>query len=364
MTNRETEILKIIKENPLISQNELAAKLGIVRSSVAVHISNLVKKGLIKGKGYILDEAPYVCVIGGANIDLQGFPEKKLKYKDSNPGTLKTSLGGVGRNIAEILAKLGVPTKLITAVGKDSYGTLILENGAGVGLNVENVLISESYATSKYLSILDSSGDMVVALNDMGIIKTIDKEYIEKNGHIIKNARLCIIDANIEESVIKYITETYNNCEFFLDTVSAAKTSKVKKIIGRFHTIKPNKLEAEMLSGMKIDSPNDCRGVAEYFHSLGVEKVYITCSTDGVYYSDSKECGFFAPQKIEVINSTGAGDAFVAGLAYSHYHSCDIKESVQNSMAAAIISLRHEETINPNTNINELNKTKTEMLLW
>ena len=73
MTEREREILHLIRENPMISQEEIAKKIGITRTSVAVHISNIMKKGIILGKGYIINESPYIMVIGGTNVDIQGF---------------------------------------------------------------------------------------------------------------------------------------------------------------------------------------------------------------------------------------------------------------------------------------------------
>ncbi|HCL51251.1 MAG TPA: kinase, partial [Clostridiaceae bacterium] len=83
MTNREKEILELIKKNPMISQKDLADILGITRSSVAVHITNLQKKGYILGKGYIVKEGEYVSIVGGANVDIQGFPKEKFILKDS-----------------------------------------------------------------------------------------------------------------------------------------------------------------------------------------------------------------------------------------------------------------------------------------
>ena len=100
MTQRERQLLNWIEENPLISQQELADKAGITRSSVAVHISNLMKKGYITGKGYIVHTAPYVTVVGGVNMDIGGWPGEVLVMQDSNPGVVRMSLGGVGRNIA------------------------------------------------------------------------------------------------------------------------------------------------------------------------------------------------------------------------------------------------------------------------
>ena len=72
MTSREKQILHWIKENPMISQEELAQKANIARSSVAVHISNLMKKGQIAGKGYIVKDDLYAVVVGGVNIDICG----------------------------------------------------------------------------------------------------------------------------------------------------------------------------------------------------------------------------------------------------------------------------------------------------
>ena len=97
MTQRERQILKWIEENPMISQQELADKAGITRSSVAVHISNLMKQGHIVGKGYIVRTAPYAVVVGGVNLDIGGRSLGELVPEDSNPGQVRTSLGGVGR---------------------------------------------------------------------------------------------------------------------------------------------------------------------------------------------------------------------------------------------------------------------------
>ena len=100
MTQRERQILQLIEANPMISQQEIAEKMGITRSSAAVHISNLMKKGYIAGKGYVLRSGSYAVVVGGVNVDIGGRSFAPLVAADSNPGTISLSLGGVGRNIA------------------------------------------------------------------------------------------------------------------------------------------------------------------------------------------------------------------------------------------------------------------------
>ena len=108
MPHRERQILNLIAANPMISQQELADSLNITRSSVAVHISNLLKKGYIAGKGYVLRTGSYAVVVGGVNVDIGGRSHAKLVAADSNPGKVSVSLGGVGRNIAHNMALMGV----------------------------------------------------------------------------------------------------------------------------------------------------------------------------------------------------------------------------------------------------------------
>lgn len=354
MTKREEEILKLIKENPMISQKQIADILGITRSSVAVHITNLTRKGYILGRGYITHNEPYVTVIGGANMDILGFPYSNLIYKDLNPGVIKISSGGVGRNIAENLARLGVSVKLITALGKDMYGNRIIEESKSVGLDILDSLILEGGSTSSYMAILDEKGDMALSVSHMDILNNMTVEFIKSRNSIIEHSMLLILDTNIPGEVIEYIVTTYKDKAIFLDTVSTAKAKKVKDIIGYFHTIKPNRLEAEVLSGMKIASKDDLISVSQYFLSKGVRRVFITLGSDGVFYSDGSKTGILKGPKVKVINATGAGDAFVAAVAYAYIEDIDIEESAKMGIAGSILALTHEDTINPNMSLDNI----------
>lgn len=348
MTNREEELLDLIRKNPAISQNELAETLGITRSSVAVHITNLTKKGYILGKGYILKEEEYISVLGAANVDIIGLPHQRLIPADSNPGRIKVTLGGVGRNIAENLVHLGTQAKLISAVGDDLYGRQILEHANRIGLDMKHSLVLRQLPTSTYLAILDENGDMQAAVNQMDVIDEITIDFIQGKRPIMENARICVIDTNIRQDVIHYVLDNFKNTVFFLDTVSSRKALKVKEKIGLFHTIKPNRIEAELLSGVKIESESDMVKAAEYFLGQGVQRVFITLGADGVFYHDGTRHALIPSPRVDVVNATGAGDAFVAALAYSYMNHEDIEVSVRFAMATAILALSCEETINPN----------------
>ncbi|QOX63757.1 winged helix-turn-helix transcriptional regulator [Anoxybacterium hadale] len=360
MTNREEELLELIRRNPAISQNELAAALGITRSSVAVHITNLIKKGYILGKGYLLKQDDYVSVLGGCNMDIIGFPVQKLVLQDSNPGKVKMALGGVGRNIAENLVHLGVPTKLISAVGEDIHGRRIMEHANKIGLDMKHTLVLNQVPTSTYLAILDETGDMKAGISQMEILEEITIDFIQNKKQIIEGSRLCIIDTNIPADVIHYVLDNFKNTEFFLDTVSSAKALKVKNKIGAFHTIKPNRIEAELLSGIEIKSQKDMLKAADYFLNQGVKRVFLSLGSEGVFYHDGKVHKLIPNPKVTVANATGAGDAFLAALAYGRFHDYDIDESARFSMAAAIMALNYEETINPNISDENVKKTMKE----
>jgi len=356
MTQREQEILNILKKNPTISQQDLADSLGITRSSVAVHITNLLKKGYILGKGYVVKDNPYVCVIGGSNIDIQGFPKNKLIMRDSNIGKVKISLGGVGRNIAENLARLGVETRLISAVGDDPYGHMILDEARSIGLDMSESLVLKGEATSTYLSILDETSDMAVAIAHMDSIERMTPGFIKAKKALIDNAQLVVIDTNLPYDVLETIVSTFRKTDFFLDTVSTAKAAKVKPLIGKFHTIKPNKLEAEILSGIKINSEADMKQAANILHAQGVKRIFISLGAEGVFVSDEGKAARYQAAPVTMVNATGAGDAFMAGLAAAHLMGKSTKEASYIAMAAAAIALSHEDTINPALSMDSINE--------
>lgn len=356
MTNREAEILDLIRENPLISQNELAELLNITRSSVGVHIGNLIKKGYILGRGYVINATNFVSIIGGTNVDIVGFSHADLLMHDSNPGSIKFSLGGVGRNIGENLARLGVDVKLISVIGNDIYGKKVVDEGRAIGLDLEQSLKLDGESTSVYMSVLDSSGDMKIAISSMDIYDRMTVDFIKTRQQIIENSKICVIDTNIPEDVIEYVLNSFKNTRFFLDTVSSKKALKVKRFIHKFDTIKPNRVEAEILSGITINSMEDVEKASEYFIGLGIKNVFISLGDEGVHYNNGEVKGVFKPKKVKMINANGAGDAFVAGLVYSALNDLSMVETLKFASACSAVTVAHNDTINPNISLDTINK--------
>ena len=171
MTQRERQILQLIEAHPMVQQQEIADKLGITRSSVAVHISNLTKKGCIAGKGYVLRTGSYAVVVGGVNVDIGGRSFNALVGEDSNPGEVMTSLGGVGRNIAHNMSLMGLDVRLLSAYGDDINGERVAASCSEIGIDLSNALRVPGASTSTYLYITDPDGEMALAVSDMEVCK-------------------------------------------------------------------------------------------------------------------------------------------------------------------------------------------------
>ena len=286
----------------------------------------------------------YICVIGGSNIDIEGYPNQKLLLGDSNPGVVKTSLGGVGRNIAENLARLGIETRFLSVVGDDAHGKRVLDHARAIGLDMEDALIVDE-PTSTYLSVLDETRDMHVGIAHMDILNRLDIAYIKQHAEIIKKARFCVVDTNLPD-VLEYLV-THYDVPFVLDTVSASKAVKAKHLLGHFHTMKTNKLEAEVLSGIAIHTEKDLQKAGRYFIDQGVEYSFITMGAEGVYYKTRDEEGIITSAPVEMISATGAGDAFAAGLVYGLCEEKRVEDAVQFAIGASLLAILSEDTINP-----------------
>ena len=346
MTKRERQLLNWIEENPLISQKELADKAGITRSSVAVHISNLMKKGYITGKGYIVQTAPYVTVVGGVNVDIGGRPEAALVARDSNPGAVHSSLGGVGRNIAHNMALLGLDTRLLTAFGDDLNAQKLVASCGELGIDISQSPVIPGGRTSTYLFINDERGDMALAVSDMEIYRHLTPQALAQRHKLLDASQVVVIDTNIPEESIAWLAE---NCAapLFADPVSTAKAVKLKPVLGKLHTLKPNRLEAELLSGVPITGEASLNKAADALLETGLRRVFISLGAEGVFAADHSGRVQLPCLSAELVNATGCGDAFMAAIAWAYLRGTDLADTARAGLAASSIAMESRETINP-----------------
>jgi len=358
MPSREQQVLSLIRDDPMLPQQAIAAQLGISRSAVAGHIMNLTNKGLIKGRGYVLSDAPFVTAIGGANIDIHGKSDQPLRRNDSNPGSVHMSAGGVARNVAENLARLGVDCRLISAIGNDHHGRMLMRLSRDAGINMQYVHEIASAPTSTYLSVLDDSGDMLVGINDMSIIDQLSPQLLQAQQAMLKQSSLTILDCNLSDDALAWLSGSLAGAPVFADTVSTIKAPRIKPCLHAIHTLKTSSIEVEALTGLEARTQSQLRKIADQLHRQGVERLFVTRGDQGVFYSTGDAQGTTKPGKREgdVTNAGGAGDAFLAGLAYAWLEDWPLNDTVQFALAAADITLSHRATSSPALSLAAVNE--------
>ena len=353
MTQREKEILDLIAQDPMIQQQTIADRLGITRSSVAVHISNLTKKGFLAGKGYVIRTGNYAAVVGGVNVDIGGRSFAPLVAADSNPGTVSITVGGVGRNIANNLALMGADVKMLTAVGDDRNGQHALSHCVEQGMDMNHALVLPGATTSTYLYLTDPEGEMALAVSDMSICEQITPAYLAANLNVLRNARVVVADANIPEESLRYLAENVT-APLFVDPVSTTKAEKLRSILHKIHTLKPNRIEAELLSGVPIREKADFPRAAEALRRLGVKRVFISLGADGVFAADENGEVWLPTVPGKMVNTTGCGDAFMAALVWAAMEDLNLEESALAGLAAGSIAMESGLTINPDMSADAL----------
>ena len=279
-----------------------------------------------------------VVVIGGAVLDILAYPKQKMVLYDSNPGYLKKSLGGVGRNISENLARLGVETTLLTVIGDDEAGKMILDSAKKLNLNVMYAPVDQ---TPTYLSIMDENQEDLVSVIQMDDMKYLDKNFLLKHQETLDQAELIVLDTNLDEETLKFVCQHHHQ-PIYADAISGQKAIKLKPFLKHIHTLKLNQIEAEVMSGIHYKTMDDLTQMGDYFINQGVNEVFITLGKIGAYYANDKEGIFRNAIPVEVENGNGAGDAFFSGVIYANLYQ---KNALSYGMANAFINLRSQKSV-------------------
>ncbi|MBN2627393.1 MAG: bifunctional hydroxymethylpyrimidine kinase/phosphomethylpyrimidine kinase, partial [Spirochaetales bacterium] len=262
--------------------------------------------------------APLVAVIGGANIDIIAVPEKRVLPGDSAPGRIRFVPGGVGRNIAESLAltsrEADCPwqVELITLLGDDHHSRFVKEETEKAGVSLQYSRMIKGRTCPAYAAIMDG-GDLLSGVNDMGLLREMTPKSLEPCVGLLEKADMIVLDANLEQETLEGIARDYPRVPLFAETVSAVKCGRFAPLIPRLFGIKPNRLEAEALTGMKIRTPDEALEAAENLSRQGAAYVFITLGEQGsVYYSRRESGKIGSPPLGNVRDVTGAGDYYLA----------------------------------------------------
>ena len=288
-------------------------------------------------------DAP-VYVIGGVNIDISGTPDAELRSGDSNPGLVTVSPGGVGRNIAENLCRLGRKVSLITILGNDDYAEVIRTHCRNIGIDLSCSFTDPMGRTSTYLCLNEQNGDLHAAIADMKICEQLTSALLEPLLPMLNAGSMLIVDANIPEKTLAWIA-AHVTVPIAADPVSAAKASRLRPLLHRLAFLKPNLPEAEILAGLNAHEPLTLSGVADALHRQGVSRVFISLGSRGVWADNGKEGALLPTVPGSIISTSGCGDAFVAAAADAFLRGFGTMDCARRGLAAAAVCAESPEAV-------------------
>lgn len=291
-------------------------------------------------------EKPLISIVGGANVDLSATLYDTFIAADSNPGHVDVGYGGVGRNIAHNLALMGCQVQLLTILGGDLFGGLLHDYCTGQGIDLRLSDKVQNERSGVYLCINNHGGEMIAAVADTDIIRHITPEWLDKRSGYINQSDYVVADTNISEESLRYLMETCT-VPLLVDGVSSTKAHRVVNALSKskqpcLHTLKLNQKEA-----IAVTQAPSYPEAAQRLLDMGVEHVYITLSGEGVYCRNAAEEWHFPVLPGEIVNTTGAGDAFLAGVVFAHTKGITFPQTAQYGLMAARATLMSAKAVNP-----------------
>lgn len=278
-------------------------------------------------------------VVGGANMDVKARSTRPLVAGTSNPGQVLRSPGGVGRNVAENLARLGTPTSLVAAVGTDPLGDELLALTAAAGVDVAAVR-RVAGRTGTYVAVLDTDGELGVAVSDMAATESLTADDVRAAGPAIAAARLLVLDGNLPRAPLTTAWDlaVAAGVPVVLDPVSVPKAAALADLLdGRrpLRAITPNTAELAVLG-----SPAELLG-------RGVELVWVRAGVEGSTLVTSTGSTALASVPAEVVDVTGAGDAMLAAFCHGVLSGDDAETAARRGHAAAALTVAVPDTVRP-----------------
>jgi pseudouridine kinase len=289
---------------------------------------------------------PHVLVVGAAGLDTKGRAAVPLQHGTSNPGSIRISVGGVARNVAENLARLGERAILLSAVGSDRSGKRVREQANEAGIDVSHLLEIPDHHTGAYLAVLDHVGELSISIDDMAVLSAITPSVIYNRRSLIRDAAMIVMDANLSPSAIQSLM---NQAKKY------GVPERVKPHLPDLFMVTPDLPEAGVLCERSLhNTRSQGTAAAKQLVAMGVQVAIVTLAELGVCYATTEVSGHVPAVKTQLIDRTGAGDALTAGVVFGLLNDFSIDEAVRLGASAAALTLQREDSVRPDLSLDLL----------
>jgi pseudouridine kinase len=299
-----------------------------------------------------------VLVIGACSVDIVGRLKGELRAESSTPAHIRSTFGGVARNVAENLVRLGQPVNLISAVGEDDAGERLVVDLQAAGINTDAVLRTDQQPTGTYLAVVNHAGALQFAIDDMRTASVLTGQYIRAQARLFDEASLLFLDANLTKETLRAAVSLarHRRLPICADPTSILLAGKLESHLRHLYLITPNNTEAAIYCdpNRPITTRRQALEAAKHLVSHGVEIAIITLGEQGLCYATSEISGYIPAIRTEIVDPTGAGDALSAAVIFALLNDIPLDDAVRLGVSAASLTLQYRGAVAPDLSLQKL----------
>lgn len=300
-----------------------------------------------------------VAVMGAASIDIKARASGPVDSHGCLPGRIHSCPGGTARNIAENLARLSVRTSLLSVVGTDSSATDIVVHTALAGVDLSRILQTDRIHTATFLAVTDERGHVDHGVHDLGILEMLTADYVDRQEDLIGACSLVVTDSTPSLEALQRLQEACARHKVPMVLVPTAPLSvhKVRAVLSGSFLLALNRREAHALTDVNTTNDEGLKQASKQLIDQGVPLILITLDEEGVYYrspEDEVRMPAFGPK---VVDSMGAGDAFVAGFLYGFLHGLPLLKALEIGHLTAALTLDTLLNVHPKLRLDYIHSS-------
>lgn len=290
-----------------------------------------------------------VICIGGATVDRKYRTSEPIQLKTSNPATSERSFGGVARNVAENIARLGAKSSLISILGQDENGRAILADLMGLGIDTQHVAVSSDHSTAEYVAVLEPNGDLALGLADMAIFDALTPALLHQVWPEV-SASWIFADCNLPSPTLHELVNLARRQSRMLavDAVSMLKVLRLPRDLNGVGLLFLNLDEAQALLDKSSAPPQE---LAAALHERGAARVILTLGEGGLIAVDRSGHTRVEAIPVQVTDATGAGDALIASTLIALLKGHSLAEAVRVGTVAAALTLECPNSVRPDLSL-------------